>query len=459
MKVPLARYTYSWPDSVFSASNHWRLSKAEELWERELAEDRVGIEHDSRWPAPFPSPIAIVTTSDGVRMGVERVVAPVVVNRFPYVIGLSFCVEALSKRHYSRRKFIDLLEQGGEVAVQFLSPGPSLDTIMDAIAAVGDDAMSERIRLTGLEICEAVSNKAPIFTEAYLVYEAQLVKPGKGYCGEDIFRNSHVNLGSHRLYFFEIKVIQLREDIAKGKSQICWQSLPDWTPRDGAFFTHGACSNTRDGRYQKPYNARYRFPEENTIAFTIDCLKNGMAIHELSSQVVTDNNDSRWPCFFPSSCGMVTSFLSDGTANVMPCGSAAVVGRLPFTLAICVSYAAINERYQPRSSLQAIREAKKFGCGVPFVNDNIIKAITYSGNCSIRDDKKKLTNSGLRVDESFGVPVLTDLPIFFECDVTNEIKLGTHAMFVGEVRKIFARRDVTPENPVHWYPFAHVRET
>ena len=134
---------------------------------------------DSRWPAFFPSSISLVTTSDGKRTALEKVVGASIVNRFPYVIALSFCRRHLSRRHHTRATFMEVLEAGGEAAVQFLAPGPVLEGVMDVIATVLDEASCTRIKATGLRTRQAATNRAPIFTQAYMVYEARLVKPAR----------------------------------------------------------------------------------------------------------------------------------------------------------------------------------------------------------------------------------------------------------------------------------------
>ena len=453
----LEKYSYIWPDFGIQNSSQWQKIEGKRLLKRELPEEVSVLRQQSRWPALFPSAMCLVTTADGSIVALEKVVAPVIVNRFPYVMSLSFCVMDLSDRHYSRKKFLEILERGGSVAVQFVAPGESLNKIMDMIASVGDQDAHKRLDLTGLSTRRAVSSDVPVFTDAYLVYEGRLVKENQDMEGQTIYQKPYVDIGSHRIYFFEINVIQLREDIAQGRNQITWRSLPAWTPQFEVSSPQGiSIEEINDGKYKKGYNPHYRFPSKNTIAFVSDCIENGMAIKKMSSEIVIDNNDSRWPCFFPSSVGLISSFLEDGTPNLMPCGSTAVVGRLPFIIGICVGYAAINERYKPRFSLEVIRRSGQFGCGVPFLNDKIIQAITYAGNRSIADDRQKLFNAGLCVDVSFDVPLLLDLPITFECQVTGEIRLGTHIMFLGEVRKIYIREDVTSDNPLCWYPWADV---
>lgn len=450
------RYMSLWPNFDLQSSQDWKAVDGTRLLKRELPEDIDALAQDSRWPALFPSPMCIVTTNDGSVGVMEKVVSPVIVNRFPYVMSLSFCSRGLSSRHYPRTKFLEALEKGESVAVQFIAPGDSLNRIMDAIASVDDVDIDKRIESTGLTTRKAISNNAPVFSAAYLVYEGKFVKESKDVEGQTIYQKPYSDIGSHRIYFFEINVIQLQQDVAEGRCQIAWQSLPDWKPQFEVPPPEKMITAQDDNRYQKGYNSNYRFPSKNTIAFEADYVKDRMSVMELSTELKTGNDDSRWPCFFPSSLGMITAFMEDGTPNLMPCGSTAVVGRFPFIIGICVGYAAINERYRHRASLEIIRKAGKFGCGVPFVSDKIIKAVTYSGNRSIADDKRKLLNSGLSVDESFDVPVLPDLPVTFACKVIDEIRLGTHVMFFGEVFNIYAREDVTESNPLRWYPWAKI---
>src|SRR5262249_58077533 len=103
-------------------------------------------------------------------------------------------------------------------------------------------------------------------------------------------------------------------------------------------------------------------------------------------QVEVDNNRARWPCFFPSSVGLITVRGRDGRVGGMSCGSTTILARHPLTVAICVSYARINERYAPRGSLDLLDAAGRFGCGVPLYRSDVLSAITYLGNVSHRND-------------------------------------------------------------------------
>ena len=142
--------------------------------------------------------------------------------------------------------------------------------------------------------------------------------------------------------------------------------------------------------------------------------------------------------------------------NVMPCGSTTIVSRHPLVVAPCISYAAINARYAPRATLAAIRERGRFGCGVPFIDDTVLGAIKYCGNVSVRTNPNKVSDAGLEVEMSDWAPIVPTLPVHFECEVAGEVRLGTHIMLLGEVRRIRVRADVTPANPIEWSPWADV---
>jgi flavin reductase (DIM6/NTAB) family NADH-FMN oxidoreductase RutF len=355
-----------------------------------------------------------------------------------------------------------MLERGEAVAVQFLPPGNALDLAMEAILSGSEEATTARIARSGLSTRKALTNEAPVFKDAYLVYEARLVKPGKDFHGNPINQTSWIDQGSHRIYFLEISAIQLREDIATGKSQIHWKSLPEWSPQaplQAPLSMEEQLSD--DGRYQKGYTPNYAFPSAGTVAFEADSFENGMAVKYLpplaEDQVEVDNDRARWPCFFPSSAGMITCWSQDGTPNLMPCGSTAVVSRHPLVIAPCVCYAGPNERYARRASLDMIRSSGKFGCGVPFINETVIQAIRYSGNISLKTDSAKINRAGLQFESLEGAPLLPALPVHFDCKVVGEIPLGTHIMFLGEVQRIYVRADLTQNNPLVWNPWAAIK--
>jgi flavin reductase (DIM6/NTAB) family NADH-FMN oxidoreductase RutF len=140
----------------------------------------------------------------------------------------------------------------------------------------------------------------------------------------------------------------------------------------------------------------------------------------------------------------------------MPCGSTAVVSRLPFTIATCISNSAINERYAPRATLDIIRRRGSFGVGVPYTDDAVVRAVSYLGNISARDDGDKVVHAGLAALPGNASPVLAQLPIHFDCRVSGELLLGTHVMVLGEIERIHVRRDLTPDRPLRWSPWASV---
>lgn len=449
-------FQYTWPEAALSDQDVWKPLAETELLFRDMPESREALAADSRWPAMFPSPLTIVTTVNGDEYGLEKVVGASIVNRFPYIVALSFVREDLSDRHYARRNFCRMLEIGGEAVVQFLDQGENLNKVMDVIASVDEEHTSERLEQTGLSWRPAETGKAPVFDAAYLSYETQLAKPATTLEGDVVLEKPWVDVGSHRVYFLEVKAIQLRDDIAEGKSQISWKSMPDYMNPTRTQIEAGDL--TRGGKYIKGYTPDYRFPSAGTIAFDRHKRANGMSIHILperaSEQVEVDNDKARWPCFFPSPVGMVSAWGPDGKANLMPCGSTTVISRSPLVISPCISASSINERYAPRASTDFIRSTGRFNVGVPFHDPAITAAIQYCGNFSFRDDDDKIARTGLNISPgSTNAPILDDLPITFECKLVGEVQMGTHIMMLGEVDRIVAHRSLGKTSRIDWQPF------
>jgi len=463
---------YLWPEVPLKETRGWHQVDDGTAWLRPLPETAAEVCRDSRWPAFFPSSISFATTHDGPKVLLERIVGASIVNRFPLVLSLSVCRTDLSGRHHPRREFMTALERSGNATVQFFSPGPALDRVLNACSDVPEERTSSRIAYSGLSTRRAATHDAPIFDGAYLVYEGRLVSPSRDLEGQAIHTCPWHDVGSHRVYFIEICAIQLRADIAAGQSQIHWKSLPDWRPKNPVPVPPAQSLGELAGRdgvktFQKPYTPFYVFPSSKTASFEFDepadrlAGVHGMAIKRLPStsagQLERDNDRARWPCFFPSSAGMITTWFDDRTPNLMPCGSTTVVSRHPLVIAPCVSYAAVNDRYAPRATLATIRRTGRFGCGVPFIHDAVVAAMRYAGNTSILQDHDKLGHCGLEWDANPDAPLLPTLPIHFDCEVTGEVRLGTHIMFLGEVRRIRVRADVHPENPICWCPWATIK--
>lgn len=455
---------YRWPQENFFKPT-WQSVTHTNFKMLELAEDLDGLLEDSRWPAFFPSSICIVTTKFGKKFGVEKVVGASIVNRFPYIVALSFCNRTLSSRHYARHYFINLLEHSKSVAIQFLFPNINLHKIIDCIEKTPPEHRYEYILDQKIPMELGVEEQNPIFSDSFLIYEASLKKTTVALDGNPIFENYFKDIGSHRIYFLEINRIHLNKDISDKNKKIYWKSLPTWTPlqtknnyEEEKLIIRN--QNLKKLKYVKQYNPHYFFPSLDTINFNHNEIRGARVINSLppvaAEQIEVDNDKARWPCFFPSSLGIITLFDLEGRVSAMPCGSTTIVSRFPLVISICVSYSRINERYAPRKTLDFLFKQDYFGCGVPYIDQEILEAINYLGNISYREDNDKFYNSGLTAINIGNTPLIEQLPIHFDCKIINKIPLGTHIMFFGEVKNIFLRNDVTFTNPFVWNPYTNV---
>jgi flavin reductase (DIM6/NTAB) family NADH-FMN oxidoreductase RutF len=446
---------YSWPTSP----DQWLPDSGDSLFRGiGVRETPVSLAADSRWPAFFPAPIGLLTAGAGRHTVLERVVGPMIVNRFPLVMAVSLCRETLSPRHYRRDLVMRRIEESGAAAVQFIAPGDALTAALEAVASEPDARAAARIPKARLDASELPLTRTFALSDAYLVYEGRLAESSTSVDGSPIYEQPWLDVGSHRIYFLEVTAVHLRTAVARGERQIAWHSLPLWNSDAVVPAPDYDDAALARQRYVKTYTPDYRFPSSGTVAFEPDEIVGDMSIRHLprlaADQVVVDNERARWPCFFPSSAGVLSAWQADSRPTAMPCGSSAVVSRFPFTFAACISNSAINERYAPRATLQVIRQQNRFGIGVPYTSPDVVRAISYLGNVSVRDDPGKVHHAGLTALDGGPSPVLAQLPIHFDCRVAREVNLGTHVMVLAEVERIYVRRDVTPERPLRWLPWA-----
>lgn len=446
-------YLYQWPHHALGDDGFGPDATGGPLLVKDLNETPEQLAADSRWPLLMPSAIAFITARHGAESALEKVTAPAIVNRFPLTLAVSFCREGLSGRHHARQRFMTMLEAGGEASLQFLPPGPGLDHVWGLIRDLPEAATGER--LLPLAHAPGVTVAAPCLEQAYLIYECRLA------AGEGAPNPPWRDVGSHRVYFLEVSAIQLRRDLAAGDRQLRWRSLPIWEgapERQG--LTGAGGRYDREGKYWKTFNPDYHFPAVGTVAFQPDRYHGERAVRlvarELPDQVTLDNDQARWPCFFPSSLGMVTCWSPEGKANLMPCGSVTVVSRHPLTIAVGIAAAGINQRYGRRASLDFILERGWFGCGVCDDHPLLLEAITYTGNVSHREDPDKAAHAGLAVLPRPLAPALAATPLHVECRVSGHVALGSHDLVLGEVRAILAHPALARGGALTWCPWADV---
>jgi flavin reductase (DIM6/NTAB) family NADH-FMN oxidoreductase RutF len=104
--------------------------------------------------------------------------------------------------------------------------------------------------------------------------------------------------------------------------------------------------------------------------------------------------------------------------------------------------------------LDVIRAAGRFNCGVPILRSDVLDGIGYLGNVSLRDDRQKAECSGLEavnLGDGFGFAAL---PVQFDCRIAADIPLGTHALILGQVERIFVDARMSAEAPLEWCPWA-----
>lgn len=450
---------YTWPPAPLADAPRW-LPLDSEYLSRSPSDTAEELEADSRWPAFMSQPICLVTVRYQGRDYVERVVGPSIVNRFPLIVAVSFCLQRLSRRHYPRRRFVEALRASGRACVQFLPQTEKLQAVLNAITAIDDDDCDKRLNHSGVATRRLPDDGPAVIETAYVAYDVESAVPHQDMYGNLVNQTFEHAVGSHALFLMEVRRILLLSNIAAGRQRVLWRSLASW--QTDMLWGEGIATETQ-GKYTKGYTTKYFFPDPGARPYD-----GREEFHEYSVLAIEranasapemDPDKARWPCFFPSSVGMISTRGIDGIDNVTPCGSTAVVGRFPLTFSVCMAYAEFNERYTKRGCITALEETGKFGCGVPFDSPEMVRVIRHLGNTSIQDFPDKVKRSGATLaDENIAgvVPVIRQLPVHFDFSIISQIKMGSHIMFLGRVERILVRRKVMPKNPIVWSPWAQI---
>lgn len=137
---------------------------------------------------------------------------------------------------------------------------------------------------------------------------------------------------------------------------------------------------------------------------------------------------------FVTNVGLITTQGPLGQ-NIMACEWTHFVSYSPALIAVCVG--------QGKATFENIKSSKAFGVNLAGISQNTVSGIAGASSGANVDKIKVLEDLGVRFYRAkrIGVPMLHGAALNAECRLVNEIVLGDHTMFVGEVLDVKTNSD------------------
>jgi len=138
--------------------------------------------------------------------------------------------------------------------------------------------------------------------------------------------------------------------------------------------------------------------------------------------------------FMPMSAVMISCISKEGRPNIIPIIAWSFACRWPPKITIGICRGEYTPSYYVRASYQMIKDTGEFVINFPDIS--MRDQITLTGELTANDPTvDKWAAAGLTQGRSLVVkaPTVEECPISIECVVTDELCLGSHQLFVGEV--------------------------
>lgn len=140
---------------------------------------------------------------------------------------------------------------------------------------------------------------------------------------------------------------------------------------------------------------------------------------------------------FPTPVYIVGTYNEDGTANAMNAAWGGICASEPPSIMVAVR--------PGRKTYENIMNKKAFTINFP--NEALMEVSDYIGLVSGRKENK-IEKAGLKIEkgEEVNAPILTDYPVSLECSLTDKLEVGSHMLFIGEIKRVLADEEVLDEN-------------
>lgn len=127
--------------------------------------------------------------------------------------------------------------------------------------------------------------------------------------------------------------------------------------------------------------------------------------------------------------------------NIITLGWSGILNSEPLIVGISVR--------PSRFTNSLLHEKKVFGLNIP--NTELVSGVDLSGVVSGRDrDKLEELNWHTFRGTNLDVPLIEEFPINAECLVKDIVKLGTHELFLAEVKGVYIKREYLDGSRVDW---------
>jgi len=399
-------------------SYNWKFNKkfSKENLSESYLENEKKLKKDSKWPFFFPCNVCFILIKYKKNYYIEKIVGAAIVNRFPLILALPISKKKISERHLDKTDFIKKFLNSDNISINLLNK-------KDLLNFKFKNHYLNQIELSKKNI----DFKNNIIKNSYLSIDVKK---------KELKQFTSINFNTHKLFFIPIKKFYVKKNLLKNE-QILWKPLPIIKKKIKFYFEIFLRK-----KYYKTFTNKYfyHFNKNNINYSKVISLKKYFLVklkNFSNLQISKLNNDeAKWPIFFPSSLGIIGSFDKKKKINFMPCGSTTVVNRYPFLFAVSISHRKFNKRYDLRYSLKNILDKGIATIGVPFNNLSLIKFINYMGNTSKFSSPNKIINTKFNFKITKFGPILTEIPINFGCKVFKVIKFNTHKVIIFKVNKI-----------------------
>ncbi len=139
----------------------------------------------------------------------------------------------------------------------------------------------------------------------------------------------------------------------------------------------------------------------------------------------------------PSPVLIIGTYGSDGKPNIMNAAWGGIASSKPPCISVSLREATL--------SYHNIKQTQAFTVNIP--SEKYVKEADFVGMNSGREcDKFKETHLTAEKSKIVNAPIVKEFPYALECQLVNQVNLGSHTMFVGEIVGMVADSEVLNSN-------------